>query len=174
LLGCPPFIDFSCFEIGVFLFKKNSRYLRNTPISQQLRSMNGGHPNNLKIVQIYVDCKSFSRFRNNLRPVYRFAEIVYQNRGYFPAVFFQIIMFSRSFFFLLPLHLPKSKGDLTCIFVRIRCSRLTENLFSGINVGLSLKAGSSQREGRQGHITEFSCAKKQLGVWCRCRQKKRR
>ena len=31
------------------------------------------------------------------------------------------------------------------------------------------KAGSLQREGRQVHI-----AKKQLGVWCRCRQKKRR
>ena len=36
------------------------------------------------------------------------------------------------------------------------------------------KAGSSQREGRQVHITEFACAKKLLGVWCRYRQKKRR
>ena len=100
--------------------------------------MNGEHPNNLKIMQNYVDCESFSRFRNNLRPVYRFAEIVYQNRGYFPAVCFQKIMFSRSCFFLLPFYVPKSKGDLTCIFVRIRCSCLTENQFSGINVGLSV------------------------------------
>ena len=58
--------------------------------------------------------------------------------GIFRHFFWQKIMFSRRFLFLLPLHLPKSKGDLTCIFVRIRCSRLTENLFSGINMGLSM------------------------------------
>jgi len=76
----------------------------------------GGAQYRLKKMDACVHCKIFSQFGMNLRPVYRFAGLRVPKWGYLPAIFFHINKFLRTFFFLLPLHLPRSKGVLMFIF----------------------------------------------------------